>query len=142
MILTVLANIFTIVGGLAVLFAFFQYRSNSRLERARWLASLYEKFYEKENLKKVREILDTEAANPSEIDALIADEPPEFTDYLNFFEFVAILGKSQQLKPDEIEDLFRYYLDCLENSPKIREYIAAKGYEHLDKLLRGRRKMK
>jgi len=43
--LAVLRDIVTIVGGIAVIFAFLQYRANSRLERARWLASLYEKFY-------------------------------------------------------------------------------------------------
>ena len=142
MILTVLADIFTIIGGLAVLFAFFQYRSNSRLERARWLASLYDKFYEKDNLKKVRETLDSETADSSEVDRLMGEEPPEFTDYLNFFEFVALLGKSRQLKSNEIEDLFRYYLDCLERNKKVRNYIATKGYEHLDKLLDTRRKQK
>ena len=140
MILTALANIFTIIGGLAVLFALFQYRANSRLERARWLASLYEKFYEKDNLKKVREILDIRAPDSSEVDGLVREEPPDFTDYLNFFEFVAILGKSRQLKSGEIEDLFRYYLDCLEKNKQVRDYIAMKGYEHLDKLLRSRRK--
>ena len=140
--LAVLRDIVTIVGGIAVIFAFLQYRANSRLERARWLASLYEKFYEKDHLKGVRQILDSADRDASEIDKLVTDEPSEFTDYLNFFEFVAVLEKSGQLKSNEIEDLFHYYLDCLEKSPKIREYLAAKGYEHLDKFLRGCRKVK
>ena len=72
----------------------------------------------------------------------MTDEPSEFTDYLNFFEFVAVLEKSGQLKSNEIEDLFHYYLDCLEKSPKIREYLAAKGYEHLGEFLRARTKVK
>ncbi|MBO0694753.1 MAG: hypothetical protein J2P56_01500, partial [Verrucomicrobia bacterium] len=132
----------TIVGGVAVIFAFLQYRANSRLERARWLASLYEKFYEKDQLKGVRQTLDSADRDASEISKLVTDEPSEFTDYLNFFEFVAVLEKSGQLKSNEIEDLFHYYLDCLEKSPKIREYLAAKGYEHLDEFLRARAKVK
>jgi hypothetical protein len=141
-----LTDISAIAGAVAALFAIYwglyQYSRNSRLERARWLASLYEKFYEKENLKKVRQILDSETENSSEADRLISEEAPEFTDYLNFFEFVAVLKKSRQLKSNEIEDLFHYYLDCLETSPKIREYLAAKGYEHLDQFLRARTKVK
>lgn len=140
--LAVLRDIVTIVGGVAVIFAFLQYRANSRLERARWLASLYEKFYEKDQLKGVRQTLDSADRDASEISKLVTDEPSEFTDYLNFFEFVAVLEKSGQLKSNEIEDLFHYYLDCLEKSPKIREYLAAKGYEHLDEFLRARAKVK
>ncbi len=140
--LAVLRDIVTIVGGVAVVFAFLQYRANSRLERARWLASLYEKFYEKDHLKGVRQILDSADRDVSEINKLVTDEPSEFTDYLNFFEFVAVLQKSGQLKSNEIEGLFHYYLDCLEKSPKIREYLAAKGYEHLDEFVRARTKVK
>jgi hypothetical protein len=109
---------------------------------ARWLASLYEKLYEKDHLKGVRQILDSADREASEINKLVTDEPSEFTDYLNFFEFVAVLEKSGQLKSNEIEDLFHYYLDCLEKSPKIREYLAAKGYEHLDEFVRARTKLK
>ena len=76
------------------------------------------------------------------VDKLVIEEPAEFTDYLNFFEFVAVLGKSGQLKENEIEDLFRYYLDCLEKNRKVREYIAGRGYEHLDRLLHNRSKAK
>jgi hypothetical protein len=39
---------------------------------------------------------------------------------------------------NEIEDLFRYYLDCLEHCHAVRKYIAAQGYEQLDRLLRDR----
>jgi hypothetical protein len=53
--------------------------------------------------------LDCEASDSAGVVKLVSEEPFEFTDYLNFFEFVAVLWKSGQLKPDEIEDLFRYY---------------------------------
>lgn len=137
-----LKDIATIVGALAALFAIYVYFRNSRLERARWLGSLYEKFYERNDLKEVREVLDCDTGDSPEINKLVNEESQRFTDYLNFFEFVAVLGKSGQLKQDEIEDLFRYYLDCLEKNRKVRDYIAAKGYEHLDKLLRDRARAK
>jgi hypothetical protein len=58
--LTVLKDVATAIGALgtplvaavAAFFAIRTYSENSRLERARWLASLYERFYEKDHLKK------------------------------------------------------------------------------------------
>jgi hypothetical protein len=127
---TFLRDIATIIAALAALFAIYVYFNNSRLERARWLANLYDKFYEKDHLKGVRQILDSPERDSPETTRLVTEEPSEFTDYLNFFEFVAVLQKSGQLKSNEVEDLFHYYLDCLEYSPRIREYITGKGYEH------------
>jgi len=134
MMLEILKVFATVVGVVAALWGIYVYFLNSRLRRAQWLASLYEKFYERPDLKGVRETLDCEGAESPNVRQLIQDEPSQFTDYLNFFEFVAVLQKSGQLTNEEIEDLFRYYLDCLERLRAIREYIAAKGYEQLDKI--------
>jgi hypothetical protein len=94
-------DISAIAGTVAALFAIYwglyQYSRNWRLERARWLASLYEKFYEKENLKKIRQTLDREG-NLQKLKDSVSDEPAEFTDYLNFFEFVAILANSKTVE--------------------------------------------
>ena len=130
----------TIVGAVAALWAIYVYFTNSRLRRAEWLASLYEKFYERPDLKEIREILDCEENDSADITKLVREEPSNFSDYLNFFEFVAVLQNSRQLRKAEIEDLFGYYLGCLENCPAVRNYIARKGYEQLDKLLRDRAK--
>ena len=73
------------------------YRFNSRLERAKWLNTLYEKFYEKNELKKVRDILDCDSSESPVVEELVRSESKEFTDYLNFFEFIAVLSKSKQL---------------------------------------------
>lgn len=97
-----------------------------------------QKFYEKSDLKAVREILDCEGSDSPDISRLVSEEPPELTDYLNFFEFVAVLKKSHQLSANEIESLFGYYLDCLEKCGQVRNYIANKGYEHLNNLLQAR----
>ena len=67
---------------------------------------MYEKFYEKSDLKAVREIVDCEGGDSPGISRLVSEEPPELTDYLNFFEFVAVLKKSHQLSANEIESLF------------------------------------
>ena len=131
-----LAEIFGSLGtAVAAICAAFIYRANSRLERAKWQANLYEKFYERPDLKRVREILDSDDEISLEITKLIRDESPEFTDYLNFFEFVAFLKKSKQLKLDEVNDLFGYYLDCLNRRTDIQIYVSKRGYELLSELL-------
>jgi len=57
-----LKDLVTILGPLAALVAIgwaaYVYTKGSNLERAKWLASMYEKFYEKDDLKEIREILD------------------------------------------------------------------------------------
>ena len=134
-------TIATVVAAAAAVWGIYVYFSNSRLRRAEWLASLYEKFYERAELKEIREKLDCEQ-DSADIETLVSEEPGEFTDYLNFFEFVAVLQKSGQLTTEQIEDLFRYYLNCLERSGAVRKYISAKGYEQLDRLLRERAQKK
>lgn len=114
------------------------YRRNSRLERAKWITSLYEKFFENDHLKKVRNALDvlSDSAEVVKVNELVSREKPEFTDYLNFFEYVAILRESKQLGDQEIYDLFNYYLGCLERHENVRRYIEENGYEQLHALLK------
>ena len=83
------------------------------------VTSLYEKFYEKSDLKEIRNTLDCDDDVTLEITRLIREQSAKFTDYLNFFEFVAFLSKSGQLNYGEIDDLFGYYLDCLARRPGI-----------------------
>jgi hypothetical protein len=138
-IVPLLAKALAAVGAVAAgVWAVYVYSANSRVRRAEWIASLYEKFYERTELRNIREALDCEGGDSAEIRKLVEAEGPEFSDYLNFFEFVAVLQKSSQLTHDEIEDLFGYYLDCLENCGTVRIYIAKKGYEQLDRLLQER----
>jgi len=119
------------------------YNRNSWLERARWASELYKSFYQEEQLKQVRDKLDC-ANGSADVNQLIVEEASEFTDYLNFFEYIAFLGNSKQLLDSEINDLFGYYLGCLERHENVRAYIANAdtGYELLAALLEARRKYK
>ena len=125
---------------IAALLALFVYQKNSRLERARWASTLYEKFYHEDRLKQIRDALDGHI-DSAEVNQLVSNEDPKFTDYLNFFEFIAFLRKSKQLEDSEIDDLFGYYLDCLKKDEGVRTYILNpdKGYEGVAKLI-GERK--
>lgn len=133
------ATISAVGTALAAGFAAFVYRRNSALERARWASSLYEKFYEAIALKQMRDKLDCMNDSDS-VNEIVIREEPGFTDYLNFFEFIAFLKTSKQLKDSEIEVLFGYYLDCLNRHDRVKHYISNpdNGYEGLASLLTSR----
>lgn len=124
---------------LAAVFAAFVYQRNSTSEHARWASSLYDKFYEGTTLKQIRDRLDC-SNNLDSVNEIVIREEPAFTDYLNFFEFIAFLRTSKQLKDSEIDVLFGYYLDCLNRHDRVKTYILNpdNGYEGLAKLLAAR----
>lgn len=127
-----------VVAIIAAIWALVVYRRNRRLEQAKWLSTFYDKFYETEKYKTVRELLDS--SKTDEIAGMVENEDPAFTDYLNFFEHVAIFAGSKQLRTDDVEASFCYYLDCLKTHEKVRNYINKpdKGYEKLKAYLEAR----
>lgn len=130
-IVAMIAAIGTMV---AALTAVFVYLRNSKLERAKWALSLYEKFYERRELKKIRDILDNDTDH-ADVSSLVLKCSADFTDYLNFFEFVAFLEKERHLRRAEVKALFDYYLRCLNRHPRVINFIRENGYEDLDRLL-------
>jgi hypothetical protein len=66
------------------------------LERATWLSSLYSKFSEAPDLKRIRKVLDDNSADAPEVEELVRSEDSDLTDYLNFFEFMAYLTDRRQ----------------------------------------------
>jgi len=98
-----IAKIFSYVGPtIAAFWAVYVYWSGARRERAKWAESLYSRFFENKELKEIREALDCDPGNP-EVATLVTKESPEFTDYLNFFELVAYLEESKQLKARDVK---------------------------------------
>ena len=126
--------VFGLVGAIAAIAAVKVYWNNSRLEHAKWVASLYEKFYERKELKEVRDKLDCDA-NHAEVDALVTRRDADLADYLNFFQFIAYLKDSDQLTEEEIKYMFDYYLRCLKKHGVIRKYIKDNNFHKLDSLL-------
>ena len=116
------ATVSAIGTALAAVFAAFVYRRNSALERAKWASNLYEKFYEATTLKQMRDRLDC-LNDMDSVNEIVIREESTFTDYLNFFEFIAFLNMSKQLKDSEINALFGYYLDCLNRHDRVKQYI-------------------
>ena len=127
----------TPVGGIVAAFwALVVYRQNSRRERARWAEDMYTRFFEKAELKTVRDILDC-APGDAAVSSLVTKEATALTDYLNFFELVAYLQSSKQLAEVDVQALFSYYLGCLKRHPEVAAYIRneEKGFEYLRRVL-------
>ena len=118
---------------IAAWLALLAYRKNIRLERARWLAQLYEKYYEQSSLKKVRDVLDRESSDSDVVKSIVQKESAEFTDYLNFFEYMAYLVKQKQLESSDVMALFRFYLNDLKKHGIVSEYVRkpSSGFENL-----------
>ncbi len=116
----------------AVIGAYLTYRKNSRLEQARWASTFYEKFYETDRYKKVRDILDC-PADLTEVNQLVNEEASEFTDYLNFFEHIVIFTEAKQLNGQDVEDSFGYYFNCLDKleTMRIKRRIQARRINNL-----------
>lgn len=129
--------VFNFISVGAAICAVIVYLRNSRFERAKWLSSLYEKFYERSELKKVRDSLDCEADHEQVIELVLKEQKGQgdLSDYLNFFQFVAFLESSGQLTREEIKVMFNYYLRCLKRHDRVRKYIKENGYERLNNLL-------
>ncbi len=125
-----------ITGAFAAVCAFLVYRNNSRRERAKWVENLYSRFFERDELKKVRDTLDC-PANDARVVALVDAERAKWTDYLNFFELVAYLQQSKQIEGADVKALFQYYLGCLKRHSTVLEYVRdqSKGFKYLRKLL-------
>jgi hypothetical protein len=130
-------------GAGAAVFATIQYGRNVRTRHAEWLLSLFERFYEQERYQSMRTILDSPPDSPAlhQLEADISNRDStrsveEFDNYLNFFEFVAVLEARKQLKQDEICDLFDYYLRKLKSHPFVVEYVDRYGFEQLRRLLK------
>ncbi len=97
------------------------------------MLQLYEKFYEDHRFKRVRDILDCAPGSDFQLRELVQKEEAEFTDYLNFFEFVSYLTRSGQLDDNDVEALFGYYTNCLNNQESVCSYISdtSRGFEYL-----------
>jgi hypothetical protein len=122
-----------VAGAVAALFSMWQYRRNSKRERAHWVYELYRRFWDQPTLRKMRERIDSGDTAFLEMDA--NDIPADFDDYLNFFEFIGFLWKSGELKSTEIAVMFDYSLRQIGENASIRRYLSRYGYEQLNALL-------
>ncbi len=124
-----------IAAGLGVLVAALNYWRQVKIKRAEWLKSLHEIFYEGNTHKDVRRWIDFNLLDKELADDADHKKEEKFADYLNFFEFIANLEKMNQLRLNEIQGLFAYYLKSIQSSAKCKQYINDWEYRNLGSLL-------
>ena len=89
----------------------------------------------------MRSVLDDDSKPAQEQLAIyIQKQPPEFTDFLNFFELVAYMGSQKTLSESDVEALLGYYLQLLTDKSNLRDYIRDRknSFENLNELLEKR----
>jgi hypothetical protein len=100
------------------------FRYNVKVRRVEWLTKLYEKFYENDALKEVRELIDCEPDSPpSDLTTLIDSGNAKLFDYLNFFEYVAFLESRRHLRVDEVKAMFGYSLRNIARVGVVRKIV-------------------
>ena len=145
-----LSGLGTIVLALLGLWARQNYRRQVSLEQMRWLQQLYDSFYNSDRYKEVRQVIDFDElgqtmellrrgdADPHQLSLPERTKLDQFTDYLNFFEWLAYLEEEKQLTFQQLDTMFGYYLTRLsqvDRNRQLRRYILEKGYEQLHRLL-------
>jgi hypothetical protein len=121
--------------------ALYTFWRNLKVRRAEWLASLYERFYLNDGFKRTRALLDYESEERTKLLGCLEADPENagalepLVDYLNFFEFVASLWKLGQLKTEEVEMMFEYYIRDLAKKPEVMGFIRKEGFEKLQELI-------
>lgn len=118
------------------------YKKSVTYRRAQWLASLYRIFYERDQLKDVRGLMDS-VEGRKEIEQIVKKELcervkeityeeekrlSEFTDYLNFFEFMLYLKEMSALEEKDVKAMFDYHLRLFRESEVINRYIGKMGF--------------
>jgi hypothetical protein len=125
---------FYIIGIGAAFASFLQYRQNSVRERAKWLFELYQRFYEQSKLRNMRITLDehdTQFVQAESDRESLAD----LDEFLNFFEFLAFLWKSGEIKEQEVHAMFDYPLATIGTDRRVMDYLVKYGYEKLAEML-------
>jgi len=123
------------------------HHSTLRIKRGEWLLTLYRQFYEESRHKKMRYTLDYRREPAygrliASLDSQSTDPIEErLVDYLNFFEFVATLWRTDRLHINEVLALFEYYLRNIDSNPRIRAYVETQGFGLLSDLLSVVRKL-
>jgi len=134
----------------AVIHGVEEYRDRTNAERLRWLSQLQAEFFEGRTFSFIRRKVDYDELDDV-MNLLHRDDDPnakfeseekelfdKFTDYLNFFEFIAYLYYEKQMLRKDVEALFDYYLRRLveiRQADDLLAYLKRNNFENLSKLL-------
>jgi flagellar motility protein MotE (MotC chaperone) len=121
------------------------YAANRNIKRAEWLKELFDRFYKDNDFGEIRKEIDNDDTDNTRLKAFLAvnngnitneDNEEKLINFLNFFEFIAVLEKkTKQLTKEKIKDLFRYYLRKIKSNVFLAGYIKKYDFENLRNLL-------
>jgi hypothetical protein len=149
-----------IVAVIALPFAIWAYISRTELERTQWAFTLFKTLFaegDQSGQAKYQRIINlisyegTDSTKICEVTGAILDwecegslvrAQTELSNYLNFFECVAILCREEQIDLDIALLFYDAYLEEIDRHERLRHFIHRYGYENLEGLLRERRKWK
>jgi hypothetical protein len=130
-----------VVAAIGGFFTLYIYSQNSKLRKAEWLYSLFEKFFYENKYAEIRQLIDYGNADDIQkiADAIknrsnIALEE-QLVNYLNFFEFIANLWLLKQVHIDEVTMMFDYYIKQLNKHTFIVDYLGVNGFEGVQRLI-------
>jgi hypothetical protein len=121
--------------GIGVSIAAINYNNQTRLKRAEWIKSLFEKFFENPTYKEVRGWLDYDELAVKLAPPTVRENEEKFTDFLNFFEFIGVLYSNEQLTEEQVRDVFNYYLKKIKSDANCSRWIEEFGFKNLKALL-------
>jgi hypothetical protein len=123
---------------IGIIFTAFTYRNSNKVKRGEWLKSLFEKFYESENFHEVRRKIEYDGLQIFlyNKEKIVEENEEKLVDYLNFFEFIAILEKRGHINKEEIKDMFGYYLAKMKENNFLTKYLTEYGFENIENLLK------
>jgi hypothetical protein len=117
------------LSGIGILFllitawvAYKNYIYHTQLDRLKCLQRLFESFYSSDRYKFVRQQIDFDDvkgllsllrrsdSEPAELRPEERAQVDLFTDYLNFFEWIAFLESKEELAFEDVDAMFNYYL--------------------------------
>lgn len=137
------------VAAIAAIVALRTYSRDVKHKQTHWLYELFEDFYKNDIYIGIRQTLTMGSTDTKEMkinlqearEALTSQHTPQefidiaddICDYLNFFEFVCNLVRTDRMKRQDMDSLFDYYLDNLAEHDFIMEYLSDSqhGFEAL-----------
>jgi len=136
-VIDILPSLGILTGIIGGIYGLRQYYLNSKIKRAEVLSGLVERFYFEGKFTKVREWLDTDRQKKMSWEVFKKETEKEniaaeFSDYLNYFQFIVSLRKLAQIKDSDISVMFNYYIVNLKNNTNVMKYLVEYGYKELN----------
>jgi hypothetical protein len=138
------ASAFTFLAALAAgLFGLFRYLRSERLRQTEQVRELYSMFFESPRYRRIRFVM----GNPTspeyaalrtelETEGMPRELEGELIDLLNFFEFVTGLTRRGLVAREDVDWMFRNFINQVASTDFIRAYVLKNDFQELSVICR------